>query len=388
MGITMQTETHKSKIGGQALFEGVMMRGPACEAMAVRKKDGTIHLETKELPPNRWYQKTPFIRGSFNFVIQMRNGYKYMMKSMEICGFLDEDEEELRKIEERKKAKKAKKSKKSKEIQGENEVEGSGENAELQSENDVIYFNNADCPKVQTETQAIDKPKKDGKAEAAIGVIGMVLGVVIAIGLFMYVPTLGATYAVGLLNSEVDSYHALFAGLIRIILFVAYMWAISLMKDIRTTYEYHGAEHKTITAYEAGERLDPENVENVKKYTRLHPRCGTSFIFLVLVISILLYSILPIRPTRIADYFGVSMFAANIMNTGIKLLLMPFLVGITYEVIKLAGRHDRNIIMRAISAPGLALQRLTTCEPTDRQLQVAITAMLPVIPDKLEDDKW
>jgi uncharacterized protein YqhQ len=171
------------------------------------------------------------------------------------------------------------------------------------------------------------------------------------------------------------------------------MWAISLMKEIRVTYEYHGAEHKTIAAYEGGEVLDPAHVENVRKYTRFHPRCGTSFIFLVLAISILVYSVLPLRPNQIIEYaahFGyeIGTALANVFRTIIQILFMPVLVGITYEIIKLAGRYDRNIIMRVISAPGLGLQRLTTLEPTDAQLQVAVTAMIPAIPEDKDEDKW
>ena len=161
------------------------------------------------------------------------------------------------------------------------------------------------------------------------------------------------------------------------------------MKEIRMTYQYHGAEHKTIAAYEAGETLDPENVENVKKYKRFHPRCGTSFIFLVLAVSIIIYALLPINSEILYEAFSLpSMVVANIMRVCIQILLTPFIVAITYEIIKLAGRYDRNIIMRAISAPGLGLQRLTTLEPTEKQLQVAISAMIPVMPEDKADDQW
>jgi len=331
-------QAHKSKIGGQALIEGVMMRGPEKEAMAVRQKDGEIFTEVVNLPANKWYQKTPFVRGVFNFVLQMKNGYKYLMKSMEKSGMLDEEEEE----------KKDDKSEKNE------------------------------------ETPAPEKSEDSDLG--ALGVIGVILGIALAVGLFVFLPAQGFS----LISRFIDSrFQSLFEGVIRIILFVAYMWAVSLMKDIRVTYEYHGAEHKTIAAYEAGETLTPENV---KKYTRFHPRCGTSFIFLVLAISIIFYSVLgiflPINSDAVAELLNVSKIVANLIRTVVKLLFLPFLVGVTYEVIKLAGRYDRNIFMRIISAPGLALQRLTTREPDEKQIEVAIAAIIPVIPEDKSKDQW
>jgi len=322
-------KAHKSKIGGQALIEGVMMRGPEKEAMAVRQKDGGIFTEVSVLPENKWYQKTLFVRGVFNFVLQMKNGYKYMFKSMEKSGLFDEEEK-------------------------------NAENSEKSAA---------------------------GKAlEGAIGVIAMILGLALAVGLFVFLPAQGFTWLSGIIGNK---FQALFEGIIRIILFVCYVWAISLMKDIRVTYEYHGAEHKTIAAYEAGEELTPENV---KKYTRFHPRCGTSFIFLVLAISILFYSVLgmflPISSKDVAEWLNVAPIVANLIRTVVKLLFLPFLVGITYEVIKLAGRYDKNIFMKIISAPGLLLQRLTTLEPSEKQIEVAIAAMIPVIPEDKEKDQW
>jgi len=365
---------HKSKIGGQALFEGVMMRGIGKEAMAVRKKDGSIFIESKDVPKNKWYQKTLFIRGVFNFVIQMKNGYSYMMRSMDISGFLDDDEDDTP------------------------PVSSAEETPPLEEGGNVPQ-------EEETTEETTEPPKEKVKSkrkqteETIIGVLGMVLGFALAIFLFMFLPNWTATELNKLAGADTDleQFHSLIAGIIRIILFVIYMWAISLMKEIRVTYEYHGAEHKTIAAYEGGEELDPENIENVKKYKRFHPRCGTSFIFLVLAISIIIYSLLPLRPSNIIEYaqqlFDVTpkLWFANIIRTIVQIMLLPFLVGITYEIIKLAGRYDGNIIMRIISAPGLGLQRLTTKEPTDKQLEVAVSAMIPVIPKdekSKEEDKW
>jgi len=334
-----QEKKEEIKIGGQALFEGVMMKNSAAglETMAVRKKDGSIHVETKNVPANRWYQKTLFVRGVFNFIIQMKNGYSYLMKSMDISGFLDDEESEA---------------------------------------------TNGEQKKIVNKT-----------GEALIGILGMVGGIALAIALFMFVPNFFATSVNNLVTANLEQFHSLIAGIIRIILFVAYMWAVSFMKEIRMTYEYHGAEHMTIAAYEAGETLDPENIENIKKYKRFHPRCGTSFIFLVLAISIIVYSILPlfipIRPQQIVEHAGemgyvIALWQANLIRTVMQLLFLPVLVAISYEVIKLAGKYNKNIFMRAISAPGLGLQRLTTCVPNDSQLQIAVTAILPVIPKEEE----
>jgi uncharacterized protein YqhQ len=365
---------HKSKIGGQALFQGVMMRGSGKEAMAVRKKDGSIHLEVKDVPVNKWYQKTPFIRGVFNFVLQMKNGYSYLMKSMEISGFLDEDDGDAPAAAES--------------VETTETTETAKEVIEKVEE--VIEKIEDIIEKVETK----EKSKSSKAADAMVGILGMVFGIALAIGLFMFVPNWTATFVNSQFEQDMERYHSLIAGIIRIILFVGYMWAVSLMKEIRMTYEYHGAEHKTIAAFEGGEKLDPENVENVKKYRRCHPRCGTSFIFIVLTISILVYSILPIRPTHIQgyafDWFGIILTTgwANVVRTVVQILFLPVLVSISYEIIKLAGRYDKNIIMRIISAPGLGLQRLTTKEPSERQLQVAVTAMVPVLPEDIKEDNW
>jgi uncharacterized protein YqhQ len=366
-----QPEIHKSKIGGQALFEGIMMRGIDKEAMAVRKKDGSIHVETIDLPPNKWYRKTPFVRGVFNFVLQMKNGYKYLMKSMEISGFLDEDGE----------------------APAGNPpaaVDEPAQAVKILEETGMITDETAETT---TSTEGESGKKIVGKfGETLIGILGIVGGIALSVFMFMYLPAWGFTAFSKLFESDISRFQSLFEGIIRIILFVVYMWAVSLMKEIGVTYQYHGAEHKTIAAYEAGEELDPENVENIKKYTRFHPRCGTSFVFLMLAVSILFYSLLqfflPVSSQDIAEWLQVNNIVANLIRTGVKLLCLPFLVAISYEIIKLAGKYDRNIIMRVISAPGLSMQRLTTKEPDERQLQVAVAAMLPVIPENKEEDKW
>ncbi len=325
---------HRTTIGGQALIEGIMMKGPEKTAMAVRKKDGEIVIEEKENKQKRWYNKVPFIRGTVNFVSQLADGYYYLSRSAELSGVADDDgeEEEMTKFE-----------------------------------------------------KWLDDKLGD-KLMGAVMTIAMVLGVALAIVLFVFVPTWLFMLLQLIVGEAADlsPFQSLFEGVLKIAIFVTYMWVVSRTESIRRTYEYHGAEHKTIFCYEKGLDL---TVENVKPQTRFHPRCGTSFIFLVLLISILIYSIAPINNQMFIDAFGVSDGLAMILRVSCKLLLLPVIVSISYEVIRLAGRYD-NVITRIISAPGLALQRLTTKEPDDTEIEAAIAAMNAVIPEDKESDKW
>lgn len=346
----------KTRIGGQALIEGIMMKGVSKGAMAVRMKDGGIDVEEWDLKPAKWYNKTPIIRGSINFISSLTEGYKCMMKSAEKSGMLDDDSgEEPSKFE-----------------------------------------------------KWLDEKLGD-KLTGIIMAIAMVIGVALAILLFAVVPTalydwietlvphtasvcpeLAAVLAPVsepdavqfVVNTDISMWQSTFEGVMRMILFVAYMAVVAKMKDIRRTYEYHGAEHKTIACYEAGEEL---SVENIRKHTRFHPRCGTSFIILSLLVSILVYTIVPINP---AQWFGISNAAfAVFARVFFKLLLLPLVVGLAYELIRVAGRHT-NIFTKIISAPGLWMQRLTTCEPDDSQIEIAVAALRPVLPKENEDDQW
>lgn len=322
----------RTTVGGQALIEGIMMLGPKTGAMAVRTKDQSIYTEEWEIPEKKWYQKCPFVRGIFNFVSQLKTGSKYLNKSMEKSGYLDEDENE---------------------------------------------------PPSKFEKWLDEKCGK--KLTAFISVLGAVLGTALAVILFIFLPTWAFTGIQALAgDTDISAFRSLFEGVIKIIIYIAYLWATSLMKDIRRTYEYHGAEHKTIATYEAGEEL---TVENVRKHLRFHPRCGTSFIFLVLAISILVTSLVPINSEYFVEWWGVGKFAADMCRIVGKLLLLPITVGLSYELIRVAGRYD-NIVTRIISAPGLAIQRLTTKEPDDGQIECAITAIIPCLPKEGEDDKW
>ena len=309
----------KSKIGGQALIEGVMMVGIDTSAMAVRLPNKEIYVETwaanngKNAP---WYKKTPFIRGIFNFVSSLALGYKCLSKSADL-SMEEDDEEEMSRFE-----------------------------------------------------KWLDEKFGDKIMNVVMG-ISMVLGVALALLLFMYLPSL-ISKGINCFLPMNDFVKTLLEGVIKMVVFVCYIGLTGLMKDMKRLYMYHGAEHKTIACYEAGLEL---TVENVRKQTRFHPRCGTSFIFLVLLIGILVFSVFRLPWDNV------------LLRVVCKLALMPVVVGIAYELIKLAGRKD-NIFTKIISFPGLKLQRLTTREPQDDMIEVAIASMTPCIPENKEEDKW
>lgn len=319
----------KTTIGGQALFEGIMMKGVSVEAMAVRKKDGTIHLEQKELPEKKWYNKALFIRGCVNFVQMMKDGMSYMNKSMEISGMLDDDGEPQSKID--------------------------------------IW---------------IEKHLGE-KAYTVIGGLLTFLMVAAMLFVFLLVPSwLFAIIEKAAGDVDVSVWKAPFEGVLRLALFVIYMAIIAQMKDMKRVYEYHGAEHKTIACYEARK---PLTVENIRPMVRFHPRCGTSFIIITLLVSILVFMIIPINP---AEWWGIeNTMLAALLRVIIKLPFLPVVVGISYELIKLAGRYS-NPFTKIISAPGLWMQRLTTREPDDSQIEIAIAAVTPCLPKDGEDDNW
>jgi uncharacterized protein YqhQ len=323
----------KTSIGGQALIEGIMMRGVSKAAMAVRQKDGGIDVEEWELPEKKWYQKTPFIRGSFNFVQTLTEGYSCMMKSAEKCGAMEDD---------------------------------SGE-----------------------EETAFEKwltEKFGDKLTNIIMAISMVIGVALAVVLFLLVPSFIYTGIEHLVpDKDISGWRTIFEGILKVAMFVGYMAIVAQMKDIKRTYEYHGAEHKTIACYEAGKEL---TVENIRPMCRFHPRCGTSFIIITLLVSILVYMIVPITPDMFKTWLGFESDAlAILLRTLCKLILLPIVVGIAYELIKLAGRYT-NIFTRIVSAPGLWMQRITTREPDDSMIEIAIAAITPVLPKEGEDDNW
>ena len=309
----MANEKKKTSIGGQALIEGIMMRGPVLTSMATRMPDGSIDVETWNTHKGSktpWTRRAPFIRGIFNMVDSMVVGYHCLMKSAEKAG-------------------------------------------------------------VEEEPSKFDKwlEKKLGhNMMKMLGGFAAVLGVALAAVLFIFIPTGLSSLLKPLIGTGVGL--SLIEGLIKVIILVGYMWLCSRMKDMRRVFEYHGAEHKSVACYEAGL---PLTVENVRPQRRLHPRCGTSFLFLVVFISIIIGSFIS------WDNPAIRML--------LKLLLIPVVVGISYELIKLAGRSD-GIFTRIISAPGMWLQHITTCEPDDGQIECAIAALTAVIPEDENADRW
>lgn len=303
----------KTSIGGQALIEGIMMRGPVLTSMATRMPDGSIDVETWNTHKGSktpWTRRAPFIRGIFNMVDSMVVGYHCLMKSAEKAGV----EEEPTKFD-----------------------------------------------------KWLEKKLGDNMMKV-LGGFAAVLGVALAAVLFIFIPTGLSSLLKPLIGTGMGL--SLIEGLIKVIILVGYMWLCSRMKDIRRVFEYHGAEHKSIACYEAGL---PLTVENVRPQRRLHPRCGTSFLFLVVFISIIIGSFIS------WDNPAIRML--------LKLLLIPVVVGISYELIKLAGRSD-GIFTRIISAPGMWLQHITTCEPDDGQIECAIAALTAVIPEDENADRW
>lgn len=314
---------HITSIGGQAVIEGVMMRGPKETAIAVRKPDGEIIVDKK--PISSFVQKykinkIPLIRGVFSFFESLIVGTKALMFSAEFYDVEDDDD------------------KKKKETM------------------------------TQEELEAYNK-KNDRMMTGAI-FVSVAVALVFGIGVFMLLPT----FLVGLLRDYAHLQNniaaTLLEGVVRIVIFVIYILLVSKMKDIHRVFEYHGAEHKTIFCYESGEDL---TVDNVKKQKRLHPRCGTSFLILVMIISIIVFSFVS--------------WENPIQRVLIRLLLLPVVAGLSYELIKFAGRHS-GIIVDIISAPGMWLQKITTAEPDESQIEVAIESLKSVLTGDKNDDKW
>lgn len=337
-------EKKMTSIGGQAIIEGVMMKGPSKIAMAVRKPDGEIIIEEKESKGIGKWAKVPIIRGVVAFVSSMITGVQALMFS---AKFFDiEDEEETKK-----------KGKSEKADIEEHLIEKDKENKELN----------------ENEAQNDNKKGENGLSDAAL--YGTVfVSLLFSIGLFMLLPNFIADLVVP--EGQTTLYNVI-EHLIKIVIFLGYLILVSKMKDIQRVFEYHGAEHKSIFCYENGEEL---TVENVKKHSRFHPRCGTSFLLFVIIVSIIFFSFLP----RITGYIRI----VNILlNMGIRLLLMPIVAGISYEIIKFAGK-SKNKYVQLLNKPGMWLQRLTTREPDDSQIEVAIASLKAVIPENGEDDRW
>ncbi|MCH5196682.1 MAG: DUF1385 domain-containing protein [Oscillospiraceae bacterium] len=320
----------KTTIGGQALIEGVMMKGVSVGAMAVRKKDGSVYVEEWELSNKKWYNKAPFIRGCINFVSQLKEGYSCILKSSEISGAFEDGE--------------------------------------------PTKFDN-----FLVKTFGEKGAEKVGGAIA--GILSFLM-VAVMLAVFLFVPSYLFTLLENAVSADISGWKSAFEGVLKLALFIGYMAIVAQTKDIRRTYEYHGAEHKTIACYEAKKEL---TVENVRPMKRFHPRCGTSFIVITLLVSILVYTFIPLEP---GAWLGIeNKVLSALLRVLIKLPFLPIVVGISYELIKLAGRYS-NAFTKILSAPGLWTQRLTTREPDDRQIEIAIAAMKPCLPKENENDNW
>ena len=322
-------EKFKTMIGGQALIEGIMMRGPEKDAVVVRGKDGlTVEVKARKLPKAKSPLRWPFIRGVYNFLDSNVTGVKALMRSADL----------------------------------------SPEEGEPASKLDLW----------------LEKKLGNEKFQQALVAFAVVLGLCMSVGLFFLLPmVIGGLFDRWVHNNLLLN---LIEGGIRLVIFVVYMFLISRMKDMRRLFSYHGAEHKTIRCYEA--RL-PLTVENVRAQTRLHPRCGTSFLLVVMVLSILVFSVgssllLAIAPALAAIQGS---FLYRLLMIVFKLLLIPLVVSIGYEINRLVGRHD-NVLTRIVTAPGKWFQHFTTNEPDDSMIQVGIAALEAVLPEQEGADRW
>ena len=314
---------YKTMIGGQALIEGIMMLGPEKKAVVVRKPDGTLEEQVEErvlIKDKHPLLGLPLIRGVFNFCSSMANGVKALMYS---ASFVPEDEE---------------------------------------------------TPEEPSKLEVwLDKHLGSEKAASALVTLAVVLGILFSVVLFILLPTA----LVGLLGKVVPLamwVRNLLEGVVRIVIFAGYLMLCSHTKEIHRVFQYHGAEHKTIFCYEHGL---PLTVENVRIQPRHHPRCGTSFLFVVIVVSILLSSLL----------FSFIEVTNTFARMGLHLLLLPVIVSLTYEFNRLVGRYD-NWFTRVMTAPGLWLQNWTTFEPDDSMIEVGIRAFTLVLPSEEGKDQW
>ena len=310
----------RTSIGGQALLEGILMRGPKQQAIVCRTPDGLVekvdelHLVKDKHPILGW----PLIRGVVTFIDSMVKGMQALTYSADLLP-----------------------------------IEEQGEPSKLD--------------------QWIEAHFSEEKAKDIIIGVAVVLGILLAVGLFVLLPTLLAGVTDYWIKSPVV--RSLVEGVLRIAIFIGYLWAVTRMPDVARMFAYHGAEHKTIFCYE---KNLPLTVENVRVQSRFHPRCGTSFLFVVVIISILVFTLVSIN---------IKMWDNVLVRVGLRLLLLPVIVALSYEFNRWVGRHD-NAVSRVLSAPGKWLQRLTTNEPDDSMIECAIRALELVIPEEKGSDAW
>ena len=323
-------EKFKTMIGGQALIEGIMMRGPEKDAIVVRTSKGLeTEVHPRKLHSPKSVKSWPFIRGIFSFFDSQAVGVKALMRSADLAP--EEMQEEPSKFD-----------------------------------------------------KWLEKALGNETFQKVIVGIAMAMGVGLSIVLFFLLPMVISGFMDGFIKSNLML--NLVEGVIRMAIFMAYMILISRMGEMKRVFGYHSAEHKTIRCYEAGL---PLTVENVRKMTRFHPRCGTSFLLVIMVISILIFSIA--SSLLLTLFPGLNAlrgsFGYRLLMIAFKLLLLPLVVGITYEINRWAGRHD-NGFTRVLTAPGMLLQHFTTNEPDDSMIEVGITAVQAVLPREAGADRW
>ena len=323
-------EKFKTSIGGQALIEGIMMRGPEKDAIVVRGKDGlTVEVSDRKLNPPKSFKNWPFFRGMFNFFDAQVTGVKALMRSADLAP--EDMQEEPSKLD-----------------------------------------------------KWLEAKLGNEKFQQVIIGIAVTMGLGLSILLFFLLPMVVGSFFDRWIESTLGL--NLVEGLIRMVIFMGYMLLVSRMQEMKRVFAYHGAEHKTIRCYEAGL---PLTVENVREQTRLHPRCGTSFLLVVMVISILVFSIASSALLAAVPALEAmrGSFLYRLLMIAFKLLLLPVVVGITYEINRWCGRKD-NRLTRIMSAPGMWMQNFTTYEPDDSMIEVAIAAVEAVLPEKEGSDRW
>ncbi len=323
-------EKFKTMIGGQALIEGIMMRGPKLDAIVIRNKDG-LQIETvpRKLRPKKSPLSWPLIRGAVNFFDSQVTGVKALMRSADLSP------------------------------------------EETQSQPSKLDL-------------WLEKKLGDKKFQSFIVGTAVAMGLGMSILLFFLIPNVIGSLFAGVIQSNL--LRNLLEGVIRIVIFLAYMLLVSRMGEMKRVFAYHGAEHKTIRCYEAGL---PLTVENVRLQTRKHPRCGTSFLFVVLILSILVFSLASSLLLAFVPALEVlrGQFSYTLIMLVFKLLLLPLVVAVSYEINRIVGRCD-NVFTRILTAPGQWFQNFTTNEPDDDMIEVAITALNAVLPEKEGEDRW
>lgn len=304
------------KVGGEAIIEGVMMKSPERHSIAVRKEDGSIvykNKENKTIKTKYKFLGIPLIRGITNFIETLLLSYRTLDDGTNMLGIMDEEEPS------------------------------------------------------KFEKWLEKKLGKNAFMSVIMG-ISMVFALLLVAFMFVFLPVF-ITNGIGtLLKTELGFWRNVIEGVLKIIIFVCYLYLASLIPDMKRVFQYHGAEHKSVFCFESGEEL---TVENVKKFKRFHPRCGTALMFVIILISILVSAIIPA---------GISQW----LRMALKLLTLPLTVGIGYEYVMYAGKHD-NPVTRFFSAPGLWMQRITTKEPDDSQIEIAITALKLSMPSVFPD---